>query len=65
MSSDWVFSRPVHVTHFMENPTQVMSASDDKTCRITDISSSGTVVEYREHKVRSWGWNVKVKYDVV
>lgn len=43
--------RPVHLTRFTADGTQIFSGSDDKTVRIWDISTESELQCFSEHKV--------------
>lgn len=41
--------RAVHFTDFTSDHYQIMTASDDYTCRLWDIPNATTVTTYKEH----------------
>jgi len=43
-------SKPVHVTKFSSNKTQILSASDDKTVKLLDIPGQSVLNNFDEHK---------------
>lgn len=43
------FFRAVHFTDFTSDHYQIMTASDDYTCRVWDIPSATAVTTYKEH----------------
>jgi U3 small nucleolar RNA-associated protein 15 len=43
-------SKPVHVTKFSSNKTQILSASDDKTVKLLDIPGQSILNNFDEHK---------------
>lgn len=43
------FLRAVHFTDFTSDHYQIMTASDDYTCRLWDIPNATAVTTYKEH----------------
>lgn len=43
------FLRAVHFTDFTSDHYQIMTASDDYTCRVWDIPNATAVTTYKEH----------------